>query len=291
MKATPQCPLCDANAVPTFYAGEHRMFMCTSCRLTFVYPLPDDAFLREFYSRFHTDLGKGGGYELFEDRMSADFAAKIARVRAALPDPGARVLDVGCGKGFFVKTCQDSGLHADGIDISQAAVRFATTNLGVNAVCGSIEDPPVTLAPYDAVTFWATIEHLRTPLTALLSIKKILKPGGHLFLDTGIGNDWLDRLLPGHVQWYDPPQHLYVFSQQSLSLALRKAGFRVETIDTCFERSVGRRLARIVRGFACAVGLRTVAELTRAKQSGPFAFTRFPLGNLMSVVARSEQAD
>jgi len=233
-------------------------------------------------------LSEGGGYELVENRMNADFLAKIAKVKSALSNETSRILDVGCGKGFFVKACLDSGLRADGIDLSDTATEFAKTELGINAICGKIEDVHESIAPYDAVTFWATIEHLRDPIKTLSAIRKVLKPGGLLFLDTGIGNDWLDRLLPGFVQWYDPPQHLFVFSERSIAIALSKTGFKVEHIDTCFERSEVRRLARILRGFICAAALRAVAELTRTKGDRLLGFTRFPLGNLMSIVARAD---
>ncbi len=290
MKLTPPCPICESDSSPEFYAGEHRMFRCGSCFLAFVYPVPTDKFLSDFYSRFHMELSEGGGYELVEDRMNADFSAKIAKVRSALPNENARILDVGCGKGFFVKACLDRGLRADGIDLSDTAIEFAKTELGINAICGRVEDISESIAPYDAVTFWATIEHLRDPLKTLSAVRKVLKPGGLLFLDTGIGNDWLDRLLPGFVQWYDPPQHLFVFSESSISIALSKTGFKVENLDTCFERSKVRRLARILRGFICAAGLRIVAELTGTKENRPFRFTRFPLGNLMSIVARADDS-
>ena len=143
------------------------------------------------------------------------------------------------------------------------------------------------MGPYDAITLWATIEHLPDPLTTISAIKKALKPGGFLFMDTGLGHDWLDRLLPGFVQWYDPPQHLFVFSKESLAIMLSKTGFQIENMDTCFERSPARRIARVLRGFVFAAGVRVISELTRTKGSGPFRFTRFPVGNLVSIVARA----
>jgi len=39
----------------------------------------------------------------------------------------------------------------------------------------------------------ATIEHLPDPIGMLRNIRDVLKPGGRIFVDTGIGADWLDR--------------------------------------------------------------------------------------------------
>lgn len=280
------CPVCGHTALPLFYAGDQRMFRCSDCHLAFVYPTPSDAFLSDFYSRFHRMLEEGGGYEMREDRMSADFPAKLAKIGryAALSD--IELLDVGCGKGFFVKACAERQITAKGIDLSDTAVAYARQTLGVSAFQGRIEDCARELGPFDVVTCWATIEHLPDPARTLKSIYSVLKPGGLLFLDTGIGFDWLDRLLPGMNQWYDPPQHLFVFSAAAMHLTIQDAGLIVEDFDACFERNRIRRLARMWRGYVAAFGLRAVSELTRSTGSGPFLFTRFPLGNLMSVVCR-----
>lgn len=118
----------------------------------------------------------------------------------------------------------------------------------------------------------------------------MLKPGGQLLLDTGIGDDWLDRLLPGRVQWYDPPQHLFVFSAGGLIKSLQNAGFEVERFDCCFERSQVRKAVRMARGALTATALRLAAAAGWLQQ-GKFSFTRFPLGNLMSAVARKPARD
>lgn len=283
----PNCPLCNCAAAPLFYAAEHRMYRCGNCSLAFVSPIPDDGFLTRFYSTFHATLEEGGGYELTESRMAADFSAKLRMLEREKLSERFRVLDVGCGKGFFVKACIDHGLDAQGIDLSDTAIQYARSALGITATCGRLEDLAPALQDFDAVTFWATIEHVPDPIATLKTIHGVLKPGGVLLLDTGIGNDWLDRLLPGLNQWYDPPQHLYVFSLDSIKAALELAGFSVVSVDTNFERNVPRRIARVLRGAAAAAGFRLVAEATRTLRSqGSFGYTRFPLGNLMSVVAR-----
>lgn len=263
------------------------MFRCGGCALAFVFPTPSDEYLARFYSTFHATLDAGGGYELNEDRMNADFPAKIAMMRAHLGAGRVRILDVGCGKGFFVKACIDSGIDAQGIDLSDTAVAHAVETLRVPATCGRLEDKAASLGSFDAVTFWATVEHVPDPVRTMRGIASVLRPGGLLFLDTGIGHDWLDRTLPGLNQWYDPPQHLFVFSAKAMHLALERAGFSAVRVDKNFERNTARRVARTIRGAVAASALRCAAEIGRCVGRGDaFHFTRFPLGNLMSVVAR-----
>lgn len=249
-------------------------------------------FLSQFYDQYHKAADEGGWYSSVEARMQADFASKIAVVRSSASNAAAmRLLDVGCGKGYFVRACVDNGLQsAEGIDLSESGVAHAKEVLGVSATCGRLEDLAPLLGTYDVVTFWATIEHLPDPIATLSTIRSVLKPGGLLCLDTGIGDDWLDKLLPGRVQWYDPPQHLTVFSQKGMRSALNSAGFAVVSFDSCFDRSAGRKAMRQLRSALTASALRASAVLGRLSGS-EFEFTRFPLGNLMMVVAKNNSIE
>lgn len=282
----PSCPLCAGGAQPAFMAGEHRMYRCRACHTAFLSPVPTPAELERFYARFHLSDSEGGWYDQMEQRMQADFPEKVRLIRRATSgrDP-RRLIDVGCGKGFFVKACSDAGIRAMGIDLSLSGVEYAKRILGVKAVCGNLSQLKGTLGTFDTATLWATIEHVPEPVQLLRDIFDVLEPGGVLLLDTGIGHDWLDRLLPGVNQWYDPPQHLWVFSREGLEKALMSAGFSVESVDPCFERSGLRRALRIARNGVLAAGLRVAATLG-GMSIGPFGFTRYPLGNLMSAIAR-----
>lgn len=276
------CPICGGNSQPAFSAAEYRMYRCAECGTAFVSPSPSPEQLKRFYAAFH-EQGTGW-YDEVESRMQADFPIKRRLVQKFIPK-GGLLLDVGCGKGFFVKDCADNGLDAQGIDLSESGVQYAAQTLGVKATCGSLHDMKEGLGLFDAVTFWATIEHLPDPKEMLKDISSVLKPGGYLFLDTGIGDDWLDRLLPGAVQWYDPPQHLFVFSERGLRNSLQSAGFQVVHFDRCFERSRFRRTLRIGRNGAIAAGMRAVSVFGRLR-FGTFVFTRYPVGNLMMAIAR-----
>lgn len=266
------------------------MYACETCRTAFCWPQPADDELEAFYHRFHASDEEGGRYDEVEPRMQEDFPAKLDLVkRTTFANPG-RILDIGCGKGFFARACLDVGFDIEGIDVSGAAVRYAREQLGIRTHHGTIDAMKNTLGVFDTVTLWATIEHLPRPWETLSAVSTVLRPGGYLFVDTGRGGDWLDRLLPGKVQWYDPPQHLYVFSESGLRMLVEGAGFEIVQFDGCFERSAIRKVTRATRAFAIALALRATSSLT-AMSAGHFEFTRYPLGNLMSIVARSTRAD
>src|SRR3954469_13662028 len=208
------CPLCDSAAPPLFDGGQHIFYRCRACRLAFVDPKPSLLELEQFYDRFHQTNELGGIYGHFEERMSADFATKAKLVKDRLGgEMSSRILEVGSGKGFFVSECLKLGLDAEGVDLSHSAVAYGIEKLGVRLTQGRLEALQLTFGGFDAVTLWASIEHVHKPVELLSAARRVLKPGGLLFLDTGLGDDVLERLLPGATQWYDAPQHLFVFSE------------------------------------------------------------------------------
>jgi len=279
-----RCPVCDCRADLYVWLAEHKMYRCTECKTAFVYPTPSKSALDDFYDRFHRGASEGGWYDDVENRMKSDFLAKVNTI-FRFAGASALVLDVGCGKGAFVRACLDRKLEAEGVDISRSAVKYANETAGVPAYVVDLSEERGEKGKYDLVTLWATIEHLASPEKMLQGIRWVLRDGGHLVLDTGIGDDWLDRLLPGVVQWYDPPQHLFVFSRQGICRLLEDNGFEVVSIETCFERSALRRIVRIARGACAGTLLRGAASLSRLKMTPPY-FTRFPIGNLMQIVAK-----
>ena len=135
---------------------------------------------------------------------------------------------------------------------------------------------------FDTMTMWATIEHVSDPASLLQAAMSQLKVGGMLHLDTGIGNDWMDRWLPGNVQWYDPPQHLFVFSEQGMRRLCERVGFKIVRYTGCFERSPARWWLRVIRNGAATMlfaGIASALGLSKSMKQT----TRFPMGNLQSI--------
>jgi SAM-dependent methyltransferase len=246
--------------------------------------------LQEYYDSFHLSEQLGGVYDEVEDRVKVDFPSKVAKVLSCTTVKNPRLLDVGCGKGFFVKAALDGNICAEGIDISRSGIDHAVNVLGVKATAGLIEEhcSGTWHQAFDVVTFWATIEHLKDPMSVLRAIYDCLKPGGIFLFDTGLGHVLWERFLPGHSQWYDAPQHLFVFSRKGLVALLQKSAFDVIDVDTNYDRSTTRRWMRWARHAAlCVSGCLLITPLLgrrgllKMKQEA-----KWPIGRLVSVVAR-----
>jgi 2-polyprenyl-3-methyl-5-hydroxy-6-metoxy-1,4-benzoquinol methylase len=147
-----------------------------------------------------------------------------------------RLLDVGCGLGYFVKAMAEFGSwEAHGIEISQAAVRYATEGLGLqNVRSGLVQEAGYPDDHFDVVTLWDVIEHLREPDPLLAECRRVLRPEGLLFMHTpNVGVQLpkarLKALLKGMragVHYLEARDHLHLYSPDTLTRLATRNGFK-----------------------------------------------------------------
>jgi SAM-dependent methyltransferase len=68
------------------------------------------------------------------------------------------------------------------------------------------------------------IEHVRDPADFLQRVRRVLKPGGVIFIATPSTDSWSARLLGRHWMEYKP-EHLFYFDRNSVRRLLQNAGF------------------------------------------------------------------
>jgi len=167
--------------------------------------------------------------EEYDDPTTPQRQGLWKRHLASLPR-GARVLDVGCGRGEFCVFFASLGYSPTGTDISSQAVEFARRqHPGIAFEACPVEALlPSQAGAFDAVFSSEVIEHLFDVGTFLESIHQLLKPGGLLVLTTPyhglVKNITID--LMNYAGHYNPlGQHIRFFDKQSLSMCLTRFEF------------------------------------------------------------------
>ncbi len=157
--------------------------------------------------------------------------------RRFIANEAGKLLDVGCGLGFFVKYMQGyPDWDAWGSEISGKAVDYATHKLGLTNVCaGKLEEAGFQPNSFDIVTLWDVIEHIPDPDQLIKAIIPLLKPGGILFLHTPNVNVQLPKarlkkLLKGMnpgVHYLEAKDHVNIYSAKTISCVLTRNGLEV----------------------------------------------------------------
>jgi SAM-dependent methyltransferase len=176
--------------------------------------------------------------------------------------PGARLLDVGCGTGFFLEA---AGVLYDawGVDPSATAVRLCHERGMTRVLEGTAEALPVE-GIFDAVLFLDVLEHLDDDFAALAEARRHLAPGGIVLVT-----------VPAYMAlWSDHDvvnQHRRRYSKSQLRDRLLGAGLGIRQLtyfnSYLFPAAVAERFSRRL-GRRAAGALLPVppAPLNRAMQ-------------------------
>ena len=227
--STPSCCLCYSQGpFQTLYSklqkeGTFAFLRCPSCKFIFREPRPTEEDLREYY------LKSWGGAEEkndFRERSLATadrFLGQLSRYSG----PG-RLLDVGCGPGFYLTAARQRGWEAFGVDIIP---RPGKQEKDIPIFKGTLESAHFPSGFFDACWMVHTLGHLLNPIQVLREICRVLGPDGILiiaipfFLRRGSGlKDQWSRL--------EEEKHLYLFSPQTVKRMVQSCGFELFYLDT-----------------------------------------------------------
>jgi SAM-dependent methyltransferase len=129
------------------------------------------------------------------------------------PQPGERILDVGCGTGHLTEEIARSGAQVLGIDRSEAMIAQARENFpGLSFETHDICALPFH-AEFDAIFSNAVLHWVQPPETAAAAMARALKPGGRLVFEFG-GHGNIPILVEGA---YRALRHLGVQQPERLN--------------------------------------------------------------------------
>ena len=124
-------------------------------------------------------------------RDPATRAAWLGLLTAHLPEPPARIADLGCGTGTLSVLLADAGYAVDGVDFSPEMVSRARDKAagrdGVTFAVADASAPPLLAGAYDAVLCRHVLWALPDPEAALARWIELLAAGGRLLLVEGRG--------------------------------------------------------------------------------------------------------
>ena len=100
------------------------------------------------------------------------------------PEPGERILDLGCGDGKLTRRIAETGAAVTGVDASPQMVAAART-LGINAQVSNAESLPFNEQTFDAVFSNAVLHWVRDHDAMLGDVQRVLKPGGRFVAEFG----------------------------------------------------------------------------------------------------------
>ncbi len=245
--------------------GVWKMWRCGSCGVGYLDPRPTVKSIGRAYANYYThgDWQAGSGllpgpgrspikqiwHALRNDYLNARYGYRFRprmpggrwvmqgfpatrrwignRIRhLSAPKPGHnRLLDAGCGSGYFVYAAQQLGYQAEGLEIDPKACAQARSH-GLTVHQGSFPDTGLESGGFNEITLSHVLEHLHDPVGALREAFRILRPGGRLWIVVPNLEGASNLVWKENSRLLEPPRHLVMFDANSLKQLFLACGFK-----------------------------------------------------------------
>lgn len=235
------CPLCSSDRI-AFYLkctdnlvsrAEFDVWTCSSCRFVFTREHPDEQSINRYYESddyiSHHDNAEGFLNRVYLTARNIMLRRKRKIVENACGQRKGKILDIGCGTGYFAATMKKGGWEVTGIEPDIKARDFASGQFGLDVKSpGLISELPS--GSFDCITMWHVLEHLHDPSGYAAEIKRLLKPGGLCL--SALPNCSSFDAKHYRESWaaYDVPRHLWHFIPETFRIFAEKNGFRITGI-------------------------------------------------------------
>lgn len=222
------CPNCQNSAYKTKYnVSPFLLVSCRQCSLVFLGNPPNEEALYDHYhestrinfNEYNAPSKNSDIAELYA--INEQRVTQILRLK-----PSGKLLDIGCGRGYFLKTASNHGFDVRGIDISETAVQYAREKFFLRATCETLDDLIRSNKRYDIVTLWHVLEHFLNPYTYLSKVNKLLNDSGICFIE--VPNLRSLKFMLSKQKWQGgnhPLYHRTFFTRKTLQNALMRSGF------------------------------------------------------------------
>lgn len=238
--AQESCYVCDGVArEPVAAIHGFEYVRCTACSHVYTTHRYDDDAIERFYRRneYYARITYANR-ESCEYRREAVARPKVAFAEEHIGPPPGRWLDVGSGIGDIASVLDGNGWDVTGLELSATSVTFARDVFGITllpeTLDGFVRRGGIQPGQADVVSFFAILEHVTDPMAMLRRSFELLRPGGHLVVQVPNARSlstFVQQVFPEHVfRHMSPVSHIMVFTEPSLTTALRLAGFEIAAL-------------------------------------------------------------
>ncbi len=223
----------------------YSLYRCSGCSGAFVFPVPTEEELHEFYSgtqsALEASLQIGDASDRYEQAIQeeADYpnstidAQRIAENLKRL-SPGSRALDVGSGYGFFSRALMQQGFAVDALELGDASRKIHARMNGFEPIAEPFDRDFAgkNAEVYDAILLSQVLEHLPMDADPIGSLNVLLRKGGICAIAVPLFRSYLSILQGRNDMFISPPEHLNHFTRKSLDKAFASRGFQTVEYET-----------------------------------------------------------
>lgn len=236
----------DINLLKEF---QYILKECNHCKLIFQQFIPDHNFSEKLYEDIidkEDSLLKKDNFEKKNYKKLSYEINLINNIFKKKPKD-ISILEFGAGWGFWLNYLKIRGYNVHGYEVSESRINFMTQNkINVLTNIDNINNK------FDFIFSEQTFEHISNPKEMLLSLSKILKEEGYIFLrfpSAFLFKPKLNKSYKPNNDCAHPLEHINLFKKNSFKAMVSDTNLEIISLKSKFSFSIKNTLKDIKNLF------------------------------------------
>lgn len=234
------CPVCSGNDKAKLFSILHNksqvlqilgindkniladVVQCNICAHKYMTPVIQEELMNEYYSVLNSEFYNATNDKLtnLNEKEYYNYSNIIKGYKSR-----GKVLEIGCGKGFLLKTLAEQGFDCSGIEPSPKAYEFAKNVLKLNVENSFLTGSSFYKEKFDVIILIDVAEHILNMQVFMEEVNTVLKEGGIIFIGTGNIESFNAKFAAANWAYFVSWEHVSFFNKKSMRYLLEKNRF------------------------------------------------------------------
>lgn len=226
------CPVCQSSDRKTeFTKFDIAIARCLNCTLRYTTLVPETT--DDIYSdTSYLSYARGSYQSNRKYRQNRFGTERLEILRSLLGNlEGRRLLDAGCGTGWFLELARENGMKIHGQEIAKGLAKWTSDEFGIRIFDCPLEEIEAK-AFYDAITMFDLLEHVPDPVGLMNRAKRLMADNGVILVFTPNFDSLGISVMGKESNLIVPAEHLTYFNDKSIRVLAEKVEMRIDYFST-----------------------------------------------------------
>lgn len=220
------CPLCSSDNIHSeitlkdysISKEEFEIYRCADCTFLFTQNIPSEEHIGKYYESedyiSHSDTTTGLVNKLYHGIRKIMLKKKYQQIKRL--KTGKKLLDIGCGTGYFLNYMKMQGYDTLGVEADEDARAYGEKKFDLkilepeHLINGKID------RQFNIVSLWHVLEHIHDLNNYLKIISSLLEDDGFLIIAVPNPHCFDATYYKSFWAGYDVPRHIWHFTPETM---------------------------------------------------------------------------